>query len=169
MLSWAGPRIRTASASSDSHRLDHVPLRSCAVEPPGVSHLHHSSFIGAPSAYASARCRRLPRRIRDALHFIACPRWPTPIRRPGVPCASEKGVNRPACTSSLARISNTAQSVRDPDASNCRSQQPPAPWLQNFEVPPTRFIINGGATLEFESEGCIYLFILLLIYFSGPT
>ena len=53
--------------------------------------------------------------------------WPTLIRRPEVPCASEKGSDRP-CTSSLARIGDTAQSVRASDTSNCRYQHPPAPW-----------------------------------------
>ena len=52
---------------------------------------------------------------------------PTLIRRPEVPCTPEKGSNRP-CTSSLARISGTAQSVRASDTSNCRYQHPPAPW-----------------------------------------
>jgi hypothetical protein len=47
----------------------------------------------------------------------------------------KKGSNRP-CTSSLARISDTAQSVRASDTSNCRYRHPPAPWLQNSEDPP---------------------------------
>jgi hypothetical protein len=53
--------------------------------------------------------------------------WPTLIRRPEAPCTPEKGSNRP-CTLSLARISDTAQSVRESDTSNCRYQHPPAPW-----------------------------------------
>jgi hypothetical protein len=53
--------------------------------------------------------------------------WPTLIRRPEVPCTSEKGSDRPR-TSSLARIGDTAQSVRASDTSNCRYQHPPAPW-----------------------------------------
>jgi hypothetical protein len=43
----------------------------------------------------------------------------------------------------LARTGDTAQSVRDPDASNCRYQEPPAPWLQNSEVPPTRLTVRS--------------------------
>ena len=57
----------------------------------------------------------------------AGPRWPTLIRRPEVPCTPEKGPNRPS-TSSLARISDTAQSVRACDTSSCHYQHPPAPW-----------------------------------------
>ena len=38
-----------------------------------------------------------------------------------------KGANRP-CTSCLARISDTALSVRASDTSSCRYQHPPAPW-----------------------------------------
>ena len=64
--------------------------------------------------------------------------WPTPIRRPEVPCTPEKGSNRP-CTSSLARISDTAQSVRASDTSNCRYRHPPAPWLQNPASPLQHF------------------------------
>jgi len=33
-------------------------------------------------------------------------------------------------------MGDTAQSVRDPDASNCRYQEPPAPWPQKSDVPP---------------------------------
>jgi hypothetical protein len=60
------------------------------------------------------------------------------IRWPEVPCTSEKGSNRP-CTSSLARISDTAQSVRASDTSNCRYRHPPAPWLQNPASPLQHF------------------------------
>jgi molybdenum cofactor biosynthesis enzyme MoaA len=38
----------------------------------GVSHLRSGSFIGPPSADACARCSRLRRRIRGALHLLAC-------------------------------------------------------------------------------------------------
>ena len=50
----------------------------------------------------------------------------------------KRGSNRP-CTSSLARISDTAQSVRAPDTSNCRYRHPPAPWLQNPASPLQHF------------------------------
>ena len=69
-----------------------VPLRMRSITT-GVSHLRSRSFIGPRSAYAFARCCRLRRRICDALLLFACPCWPTLIRRPEVPCASEfKGV-----------------------------------------------------------------------------
>ena len=64
---------------------------------------------------------------RAALVCVPCPRWPTLIRRLGVACTPEKGSNRPS-TASLARISDTAQSVRASDTSSCRYQHPPAPW-----------------------------------------
>ena len=41
---------------------------------------------------------------------------------------TRKGVKSTQFTSSLARISDTAQSVRASDTSNCRYQHPPAPW-----------------------------------------
>ena len=101
-----------------------VPLRMRSITT-GVSHLRSRSFIGPRSAYAFARCCRLRRRICDALLLFACPCWPTRIRRPEVPCASEKGSDRPY-TSSLARIGDTAQSVRASDTSDCRYQHPAA-------------------------------------------
>jgi hypothetical protein len=116
----ASGRVRLASARSC------VPLRMRSITT-GVSQLRSRSFIGPPSADASARCVRLQRRIRDALHLLACPGWPSLIRRPEAPCTPEKGPNRP-CTSCLARIGDTAQSVRASDTNNCRYQHPPAPW-----------------------------------------
>ena len=95
------------------------------------------------------RCWRLRRRIRDALHLFSCPRWPTLIRRPEVPCTPEKGSDRP-CTSSLARIGDTAQSVRASDTSDCRYQHPPAMAAKFRSSPYER----------------IYLFVLLLICFT---
>ena len=94
-------------------------------------------------------CWWLRRRIRDALHLFSCPRWPTLIRRPEVPCTPEKGSDRP-CTSSLARIGDTAQSVRASDTSDCRYQHPPAMAAKFRSSPYER----------------IYLFVLLLICFT---
>ena len=116
----ASCRVRLASARSC------VPLGMRSITT-GVSQLRSRSFIGPPIAYNSVGCSWLRRRIRDALHLLACPGWPTLIRGPEVPCTPEKGSNRP-CTSSLARISDTAQSVRASDTSSCRYQHPPAPW-----------------------------------------
>jgi len=104
-----------------------VPLRMRSITT-GVSHLRSRSFIGPPSADASARCWWLRRRIRGALHLFAClssladsdPKARSALH-------TRKGSNRP-CTSSLARISDTGQSVRASDTSNCRYQHPPAPW-----------------------------------------
>jgi hypothetical protein len=69
--------------------------------------------------------------------------WPTLIRRPEVPCTSEKGSDRP-CTSSLARIGDTAQSVRASDTSSCRYQHPPAPWQTSSgkKEPPGTLVGN---------------------------
>ena len=55
-------------------------------------------------------------------------------------------------TSSLARIGDTAQSVRASDTSDCRYQHPPA------------------MAAKFRSSPCdrIYLFVLLLICFTAP-
>jgi hypothetical protein len=59
----------------------------------GISHLWSQSFIGPPSAYASAGCVLLRKRIGDALLLFACPHWPSLIRRLEVPCASERRAN----------------------------------------------------------------------------
>ena len=48
-----------------------VPLRMRSIIT-GVSHLRSRSFIGPPSADACARCWHLRRRIRGALHLLAC-------------------------------------------------------------------------------------------------
>jgi hypothetical protein len=79
----------------------------------------------------------------DPQRAAARPSWPSQIRRQEVPCTPEKRSNRP-CTSSLARVSDTTQSVRASDTSSCRYQQSPAQWLQNSEVRPTRFIDRGA-------------------------
>ena len=82
----ASGRVRLASARSC------VPLGMRSITT-GVSHLRSRSFLGPPGTYASVGCSRLRRRIRGALPLSACPCWPTLIRRPEVPCASEiKGV-----------------------------------------------------------------------------
>ena len=134
---WAGPRLVQLAAwkltavaqplqGPVASARSCVPLRMRAITT-GISQLYSRSFLGPPSADASVGCSWLRRRIRDALHFLACPGWPSLIRRPEAPCTPEKGPNRP-CTSSLARISDTAQSVRASGTSNCRYQHPPAPW-----------------------------------------
>ncbi len=115
----ASGRVRLASARSC------VPLRMRSITT-GVSQLRSRSFIGPPSADASVGCSWLRRRIRDALHFLACPGWPSLIRRPEAPCTPEKG--QIDLAHQLARISDTAQSVRASGTSNCRYQHPPAPW-----------------------------------------
>jgi hypothetical protein len=105
-----------------------------------ASHLRSRSFIGPPSAYDSVRCWWHRRRVRDALHLFACPCWPTLIRRPEVPCASEKAVKSTKSFTSKNRpneiIGGTAQSVRASDTSDCRCQHPPAPWQISNRTPP---------------------------------
>jgi hypothetical protein len=132
----ASGRVRLASARSC------VPLGMRSITT-GVSHLRSRSFIGPPIAYNSVGCSWLRRRIRDALHLLACPGWPALIRRPEVPCTPEKGSNRP-CTSSLARIGDTAQSVRASDTSNCRYQHAPAPWQTSKGKKRTPLVLLVG-------------------------
>ena len=48
-----------------------VPLRMRSITT-GISHLRSRSFLAPPSAYDSARCMRLRRRIRDAPHLFVC-------------------------------------------------------------------------------------------------
>ena len=102
---WACPATRAASCSAaDCGRTASarsgcigsiMRAPSSASYTTGISHLYSRSF-GPPSADASVGCWRLRRRIRDALHLFSCPRWPTLIRRPEVPCTPEKGSNRPS-------------------------------------------------------------------------
>ena len=101
--SWAGPRLVQLAARQltavapplqgpVASARSCVPLRVRAITT-GISHLRSRSFLGPPGTYASVGCTRLRRRIRGALLLFACPCWPTLIRRPEVPCASEfKGV-----------------------------------------------------------------------------
>ena len=129
----ASGRVRLASARSC------VPLRMRSITT-GVSHLEpilpratrRGCFCGMLAGATTD-----PRRA--ALVRVPCPRWPTLIRRPEVPCASEKRANRP-CTSSLARIGDTAQSVRASDTSDCRYQHPPAMAAKFRSSPMNAFI-----------------------------
>ena len=100
---WAGPRLvqlaarqpdsgRTASGKVRLRRRDHVPLHMRSIAHRN-RHPRSRSFIEPPSAYASASCWRLPRRIGDVLLLLACPRWPTLIRRLEVPCTCKKRAN----------------------------------------------------------------------------
>jgi hypothetical protein len=81
------PAARAASCSAADgrrtvlvrqvHRLDHACPFACDRSPTGICHLSSRSYIGLPSAYASVRCLRLRRCLRDALHWLACPCWPS--------------------------------------------------------------------------------------------
>ena len=70
----------------------------------------------------------------------------------------KKGSNRPS-TASLARISDTAQSVRAPDTSNCRYRHPPAPWLQHPERPLYSTFIAGLCFLPINSSAEVLCFL----------
>jgi hypothetical protein len=109
---WAGPRLVRLAARQLTAVARPVPGSGfmgpimCPFMPAitiGIRHLWSRSFVGPPSAYASARCGRAattdPRRA--ALRLIACPCWPTLIRRLEVPCASEKEGQTPSSVDSF--------------------------------------------------------------------
>jgi hypothetical protein len=100
---WAGPRlVQLAARQPDSGRTASGKVGCvgaimcpfiCDRSPTGIGHPRSRSFIEPPSAYASASCWRLPQRIGDVLLLLACPRWPTLIRRLEVPCTSKTREN----------------------------------------------------------------------------
>jgi len=105
-----------------------VPLRVRSITT-GVSHLYRADPSSGP---------RAPMLVRDAggcddgsatrctcSLALAGQLWSEGQKCPVHP--NLKGSNRPY-TSSLARIGDTAQSVRASDTNYCRYQHPPAPW-----------------------------------------
>ncbi len=81
---WACPATRAASCSAAEGRRaasarsvsigSIMGAPSCAIDHHrSKPSLQSRSFVGPPGADACARCWRLRRRIRDALHLFACP------------------------------------------------------------------------------------------------
>ena len=140
---------RTASAGSGcigsnmrapSHAIDHHRNRP-ALEP--ILHRATKRRCFCEMLVAATTDPRRAALARMTLLVVSDPKARSALHK--------KGSNRP-CTSSLARISDTVQSVRASDTSNCRYRHPPAPWLQNPERPPYSTFIAGLCFLPINSS-----------------